>query len=139
MPKRLKVGVKQDAGPHEGYRWNVGIIDSVYGEARAFLDAAQYRHLALQVQELARQDDPTHSQTVDVRLIERFHEIRDKGGVLGRLNVRVFFGVDHDARSMIVLGAIPKQNDGPTPLGDKVRMRRRWRKYLNGDYGTFSP
>lgn len=54
---------------------------------------------------------------------------------MGRINVRVFFGIDHTARTLVVLGVIKKQNDGPTPIGDKVRMRRRWRKYLQGDYG----
>jgi hypothetical protein len=49
----------------------------VYGEARAFVDEAQYRHLALQVKELARQEDPTHSQTVDVKPIEDLRLLAD--------------------------------------------------------------
>jgi hypothetical protein len=132
IPKRkpVKTGVKERAGPGPGYRWNVNILDCAYEEARAFLNDEQYDHLADQVRELALQDDPTHSETVDVRPIEEFYEIRDKGGVLYRLNVRVFFGVDKPSRTMTVLSVIKKESDGQTPIGDRRRIRRRWRRYL---------
>ncbi len=136
--KKVKVVGKEGAGAPPGYKWSVHVLDRAYDEAVGFLSKPQYQHLALQVQELARQKDPTRSDLVDVRSIEAFHEIRDKGGVLGSLNVRVFFSVDKDDRSILILGAIKKQNNGPTPLGDKVRMRRRLRKFKNGDFGTIS-
>lgn len=128
--KPVKVGVKQGGGPPPGYRWNVQIVDQAYNEARNFLDSEQYEHMADQVRELAQQDDPTHSGTVDVRPIEDFFEIRDKGGVLGKKNVRVFFFVYKLKRRIVVLGAIKKENDGHTPIGDKRRMLRRMRLYL---------
>lgn len=135
MPKKeVKVGVKRGQGPPPGYRWTVLVLDSAFREAMAFLSEGQYEHLAMQVKELAREADPTHSVTNDVRSIESFYEIRDKGGILGNLNVRVFFGLDKAESSIIVLGVIKKQNDGPTPAGDKIRMRRRMRKHLNGEY-----
>lgn len=65
-----------------------------------------------------------------VREIEFFYEIRDKGGVLRKLNVRVFFFVRKETRTIVVLGAIKKENNGPTPTGDRVSMRRRMRLYL---------
>lgn len=133
--KNLKLGVKEGGGAPPGYEWNVLILDRAYEESISFLDACQYRHMAMQVKELATQPDPTRSETVDVKGIETFYEIRDKGGPLGNLNVRVFFGIDKASRSIVVLGAIKKQNNGPTPRGDRVRMRRRWRAYEKGDYG----
>jgi hypothetical protein len=36
----------------------------------------------------------------------------------------------------VVLGTVVKKNDGPTRTGDKVRMRRRLRRYLNGEYSA---
>jgi hypothetical protein len=132
--KQIKVGVRQ-GGPAPGFKWNVYILDLAFKEADALYNRAQYRHLALQVQELAQEDDPTHSQTADVRPIEDYHEIRDRGGVLNNLNARVFFGLDKGARAIVVLGTIHKQNNGPTPNGDRIRIRRRWRKYRNGEYG----
>ena len=79
----------------------------------------------MQLQELAREADPSHSKTVDVRPIEDFFELRERGGVLANLNARVFFGIDKEARALVILGAINKQNNGPTPDGDRIRMRRR--------------
>jgi phage-related protein len=108
----------------------VFVLDQAHADASGFLDADQYEHLARQVRELATQDDATRSATVDVRPVEDFYEIRDKGGVLRRLNVRVFYFVHKPSRAVVVLGAIKKENDGHTPLGDKVTMRRRMRLFL---------
>ena len=128
--KAIKVGVKERGGPPPGYLWNVEVLNRAFDEAMAFLDADQYDHLARQVRELARQDDPTHSQAIDVRPIEDFHEIRDKGGILRDLNARVFYFAHKPTRTIVILGAIKKENNGPTPAGDKIRMRRRKRLYL---------
>src|SRR4051794_5280182 len=89
--KAVKVGVKVGGGPPPGYSWNVEVLNQAFEEAMGFLNEDQYTHLANQVRELARQDDPTHSDTVDVTPIEDYHELSDKGGILKNLNVRVFF------------------------------------------------
>jgi hypothetical protein len=139
MPRsKLKVGVHAGGGPPPGYLWNVAIAEFAYDEAMKFLDEDQYSHLAGLFQELARHEDPTHSLILSVEAIEDFHELRDKGGVLRNLNVRVFYYVDKRAgsRTIVVLGAIVKQNNGPTPQAVKVRIRRRVRTYLAGEYGS---
>lgn len=130
--KAVKVGVNIGGGLPPGYLWQVLIIDTAYDEAMSFLNADQYEHLARQFRELAAERDPSHSKTVDVRPIvnEGFFELRDKGGILNRINVRVFFFLDDKPPSIVVLGTIKKENDGPTPVGDKVTMRRRKRLYL---------
>ncbi len=135
MYKQLKVGVYQGHGSPPGYRWKVLIHHSAYPEAREFLSDDQYQHIAMQVKELAKENDPTHPTTCSVDAIEDFHELRDKGGILGNLNVRVFFSVDKAENAIVILGAIIKQNDGPTPLGDKRRISRRRRRYFNGEFG----
>lgn len=132
--KEIKVGVRQGGQP-PAYLWNGYVLDVGYRDAEKLFSRSQYRHLVMQLQELAREADPSHSRTVDVRPIEDFYELRERGGVLANLNARVFFGIDKEARALVILGAINKQNNGPTPDGDRIRMRRRWRKYRNGDYG----
>jgi hypothetical protein len=134
MANELKVGVQKGGGPPPGYFWTVLVADVAYAEATKFLNQDQYLHMAMQVKELARESDPTHSQTASVDAVEDFFELRDKGGILGGMNVRVFFLLDKANGALVVLGAIKKQNDGPTPKADKMRMARRRRKYLNGDY-----
>jgi hypothetical protein len=128
--KPVKVGVHEGAGPPPGYAWNVDILDQAYCEAMDFLSEAQYAHLAKQVKELAKEEVPTQSSTIDVRSVEDFYELRDKGGILRRLNVRVFFFVHKARRSIVILGAANKQNDGPTPTHILILMRRRKRLYL---------
>src|SRR5437763_654509 len=91
--KTVKVGVKEGDGPPPGYQWNVDVLDQAHSNAMSFLSEEQYDHLARQVRELARQDEPTRRETVDVRSVEEFYEIRDKGGVLKKINARVFFCV----------------------------------------------
>jgi hypothetical protein len=126
--------VQRGGGPPPGYKWTVWIADVAHREARKFLNADQYQHIAMQIKELARADDPTHSETASVDAIEDFHELRDKGGILGGMNVRVFFYLDKPKKALVILGAIKKQNDGPTPKPDKIRMARRLRKYRNGEF-----
>lgn len=137
--KQIKVGGRVGAGIPPGYKWNVGILDFAYREVMGFLTEAQYQHIAMQVKELARAESPSHCATVSVDAIEDFYELREKGGILGRINVRVFFGLCKTTHSVIILGGIKKESNGPTPQGDKITMRRRWRKYRDGDYGAFTP
>jgi hypothetical protein len=134
--KSISIGVRQGAGPPPGYQWSVWILSSAIDEAMNFLTPVQYEHLAMQFKELASQEDPTHSVSVSVRSMtpESYHELRDKGGVLSSINARVFFGVDKGNRAIVVLGSINKKNEGPTPMGDVIRIRRRWRMYQNHEY-----
>lgn len=134
MKKQLKTGVNQGDGTPP-FQWNIIVLDLAMKEASSFLDDAQYHHVAEQVQELAREVDPTHPATQRVASVEDFFELKDKGGPLGKINVRVFFFMDKPHVAIVVLGAIFKQNEGKTPEADKVRMGRRKRKYLAGDYG----
>ncbi len=134
MGNEIKIGVEAGGGPPPGYCWGVYILDCAFDEAMGFLSADQYQHVAMQFKELARETDPTHPKSASVDAVEDFHELRDKGGILGGMNVRVFFDVDKSKQVLVILGAIKKQNDGPTPMGDKRRMARRKRKYRNGEY-----
>jgi hypothetical protein len=136
--KQIKVGVRQGDGLAPGYVWNVGILDCAFDEVRGFLTEAEYDHIAMQVKELARENNPSHSQTASIDQIADYLELRDKGGILGNKNVRVFFGLDKPKQAIIVLGGIKKENNGHTPEGTKILMGRRWRKYRNGDYGEFN-
>lgn len=132
--KPVKTGVRRAEGPPPGYKWSVDILESAFREVMAFLNRDQYQHLAMQVKDLATEDDPSHSLTCRVDQIEDFFELKDKGGILGKINVRVFFGLEHSQKRLVVLGCIKKETSGPTPTGDRVRMRRRWRKYRAGEF-----
>jgi hypothetical protein len=135
MTNEVKVGVERWGEPPPGHRWNVLILGCGDEEATDFMNGDQYRHISMQFMDLAIEDDPTQSQTAWVDAVESFYELRDKGGILGGMNVRMFFYVDKLKSSIVVLGACKRQDDGPTPIGVKKRMARRLRKYLSGDFG----
>ena len=128
--KARQDGRPRGGGRPPGYQWGLEILDLSTQEARGFLSDTQYSHVAQQFRQLCREDEPTTSALVGVRPIDDFHELRDKGGPLGRINVRVFFFVHHERRNLVILGCINKKNDGSTPLGDVRRMARRKRLYL---------
>jgi hypothetical protein len=129
--KPIKIGVREGDGPPPGYQWTVDILDQAYAEAMSFLTKEQYHHVAAQFRDLAKEADPTRSPVIDVRTIDGFYELRDKGGVLKRINVRVFFCISKKpVRKIIVLGAINKKNDGRTPVYVRILMDYRMRRYL---------
>ncbi|WP_439627616.1 hypothetical protein [Gemmata sp.] len=128
--KPVKVGVKEGAGPPPGYKWNVDLLDQSHREAMGILTEEQYDHVSRQFRELATEDEPSNSPTVDVRPFNDLFELRDKGGILGKINIRVFFAVCRGKRTLVVLGTINKKNDGKTPGWVAPLMRYRLRKYL---------
>ena len=132
--KQIKIGVNRGGGPPPGYRWTVLVLEVAHKEAKGFLNEDQYEHLVMQLRDLAREADPTHSRTQSIDAVEDYHELRDKGGILGGMNVRVFFMLDKNQSSLVVLGAIKKQNDGPTLNREKIRIRHRMRKYQRGEF-----
>ena len=131
-PKRkgLRTGCNKGGGKPPGFKWSVRYFTEALGESRV-LTEVQHAHIVQQLKELARQKSPSHPETLDVKSIEDFHELRDKGGVLGRINFRVYFYIDKDADTIVVLGCDKKEEDGQTSLAIKVRMRNRLRRYLS--------
>lgn len=140
MERQVKVGVKLGTGVPV-YQWNVWILDLAYEEALKFLDEDQYAYLAEQMRELAREEDPAHTRLFSVAAVEDFQELREKGGVLGKINVRVYFALDKRKtadiphHAIVVLGASKKESEGKMPEADKIKIKRRLRKYMAGEYG----
>ena len=131
----LKLGIAANPNSNPARYWSCWGLDIGWTEIRKEFSSVEYEHLVQQFRLLATEVSPSISKCLSIDKVEDFFELRDKGGVLGNTNARIFYGIDSDRGAVITLGGIKKQNNGPTPLGDKVRMRRRWRKYLNGDYG----
>ena len=126
---QLRIGVNVGAG-FPPFKWAVLYQTCARREAMEVLPSEEaYQHIADQFKELARHEDPTHSDIIDVKKIrnEEFFELRDKGGPLGNVAFRAFFMVCEESRSIVVIGAIKKQNEGNTPPGEILRMRRRAR------------
>lgn len=132
--KAVRIGLNAGDGPPPGYLWHVSFLTLAHDDAK-FLDHAQYAHVVDEIRALASEADPTRPETVSVDAIETFHELRMKGGALGKTNVRVFFAVLPDRRRIVILGVIKKEAEGQTPVWAKVRTRVRLRRLLAGEFG----
>lgn len=111
--------------------YRLGYLDAAVKDAREILTEDQYAHLVQQFDLLALDQDPRRPASHDVRPIEGLYELREKGGVLGRLNVRVFFAVLDEENLIVVLGCFKKEAEGQTPTHIKLKMRNRMRIALS--------
>ena len=127
----LKIALRQGGGRFPGYKFGVLYFDVARKEATKFLDEAQYAHVVMLFKGLAGEPDPAHPLTVDVRAIENYYELRDKGGILGRIALRVYFHIDMTLRQVVVLGADKKEQEDQTSSAIKIKMRIRQRRYQN--------
>jgi len=116
---------KRSAG--DAPRWKLGYLEVAEKEARKLLTPDQYAHAVQLFDELAFESRPTQSQTQDVRKIEDFYELRDKGGILGNINLRIYFTVFKEQRLILVLRTYKKEDDGQAPKHVKIRVRHRLR------------
>lgn len=114
-------------GPLHGAVWTLSYVDAVDRDANKFLDADQISHVIQQFESLAYEVDPTHPATQSVEPIDIFYELRDKGGILGKINFRGFFAVLQSTRTILVLGCFKKEAEDKTPGYIVARMRNRLR------------
>ena len=123
--KKRKAKVRE---PQVFPRWELGYLEVVEKEARKLLTKDQYAHVIGLFDDLACEVDPTKSQTQDIRKIEDFYELRDKGGILGNINLRVYFTVIGDIRVILALAVYKKEAESQTPEYIKARVRNRLRE-----------
>ncbi len=128
--KFAKVAVWLGGGPAPGYSWSVVFLETAGREfLDQFRDKGQQEYIRMQVQDLARHVDPTHSQTLSIGQVETFMELRDKGGGLGpKTNLRMYFDTVTEPHKCIrILGFDDKKNDGQIygVVKDKIKRRQR--------------
>jgi hypothetical protein len=124
----MSLVIKPSPSEGEPAAWRLAFFEQAVAEAKSFLTEPQYAHAVEQFELLAQEEDPTHPVLADVKAINDFHELRDKGGVLGKINLRVYFWVcDAPLRIIVVLGAWKKEAEGKTPPRILARMKSRRR------------
>lgn len=107
-------------------KWTPAYLTAAETDARKFLNDLQYEHAVQQILSLCEEDDPSHPVLSDVRAVDEFFELRDKYGVLGKINLRVFFALFREQRTLVVLGAWKKEQEDQTPV--RIVKRMKWRK-----------
>ncbi len=109
--------------------WGLAYLKVASSEGRTFLNEMQYDHAVEQFEILACEKDPSHpGRGLDVQPHGDFFELRDKGGVLRKINLRVYFIlIDKPTKTIVVLGAYKKEDEGQTPKRVVIKMKNRAR------------
>lgn len=107
--------------------WQLLYYVAAEKEGRAKLDEDQYFHLVQQFELLAEYEIPQSVQFLDIRPIDEFFELREKGGLFRKINVRVYFSIFSDLKIILVLGFDKKEEEGQTALHIVNRMKGRHR------------
>jgi len=125
--------LRHPEGPIQGRtKLKVVFFEKARGEARRFLTEGQCLH----VEDLARRledfGDPTATQDLRIDKVGNLWELKEKGGLLGRINVRVFFGHVPSRGEIVVLGVFKKEREGATPRDYIIKMENRLNHYVSG-------
>lgn len=98
--------------------WSIEYWPAAVPEAK-FLTPAQYWQ-------------PLTCPTVDIAKMTTFWELKDKGGPLGKINLRVFLLVDSARKAIVVLGIHKKEDEDQLRSSVIERIERRVRFYYEG-------
>jgi len=101
-------------------------------EGRADLTPGQYVHMSDLIRQLVFFGSRAYEIELRIEKFGDFWELKDKGGVLGKKNMRVYFAFNPETNEVVVLKTYKKEDDGSPPPSLKVGLRNRYREYLRG-------
>jgi hypothetical protein len=111
----------------------VVVLELPRREAREFLTIGQYVHVTDFVKQLVGFGRRAYDMTMRISPLGDFWELKEKGGLLGRINVRVYFAHVKENNEIVVLSTFKKEDDGQAPSYIIYRLRNRLRLYLAGE------
>jgi hypothetical protein len=130
-PKRRKTKTTS-AAPRQSWQ-TVIVPEVVRREAREFLSIGQYVHVTDFVKQLVGFGTQRYDKTMKIAPIEGFWELKEKGGLLGRINVRVYFAFLKDVNQIAILHAYKTEDDSQVHPSVLSLVRHRLRRFLNGE------
>jgi hypothetical protein len=110
---RMKTGQVSDGGGRKA--WLVVALDVAKAEGRKILNETQYEHITDVLRRLVDFGDKDELSDLSIEPIGSFWELKEKGGILGRINLRVYFGTLPDDMELVIAKTYKKEDDGKTP------------------------
>lgn len=107
-------------------KWSLGYLDAAVDEGNKTLTGEQYCQVIEVFEQLSMYENP-QTAPFDIKPVEGFFELRDKGGVFGKLNVRTFFTLLDRRKLIFVIGCCKKEQGGKTAGHIVGRMKNRLR------------
>lgn len=120
-------GAKASTSCTDVQLWSLKYVDIAAKDAAKFLNEVQYAHAVDLCRQLALESNPRKSDLLDVDAIEDFFELKDKGGILGKINLRIYYFACDEEKSIIALGCWNKDTNKQVPQYVKARMKSRLR------------
>ena len=102
-------------------------------EGRDILTAGQYEHVKDLLKQLVGFGSQSYDKMIHVEPIGDFWEFKEKGGVLGKINLRVYFAHIKSRNEVVLLHSYKKEDDGKVGPHMQIRLRNRTRQYLAGE------
>lgn len=132
MAKTRKQETSQGLAGGQG-RYKVVVLACAKREGRKILNAGQYEHVSDIVKRLVDFDDAQEMSDMRIGPIGDFFELKEKGGLLGNINLRLFFGRLNREREIVVVKAYKKEEESQTPRHVVLNVESRLRAYCRGD------
>lgn len=111
----------------EKTKWRVG-YHFLANTDGGFLSNEQHDQLVRLFLEMAEYADPLSARIARVERISDYYELKEKGGIFKKLNVRVYFTIEEDSRTIVVMSVYKKEEEGKVHrhmlLRNKERLRR---------------
>jgi hypothetical protein len=110
------------------------LIPIMIREGRDELTDGQYLHIKDHLKQLTGFGARRFATQLRIAPFEEFWELKEKGGVLGKKNIRVYFFYDSTANDIILLMTDKKEDDGQASPSIKYTLRNRLRLYRQGHF-----
>lgn len=93
----------------------VVVLQRCIDEGHKELNDVEYWHIVKILRKLVDFGDTTTMSELDIRSIDGIYELREKGGLLGKKNMRFFFDVFTKEGKVVVAKAYRKDEEDQTP------------------------
>ena len=117
---------------NQGDGWDIYVLKAAKNEGHKILNDTQYEHIVGVLKRLTAWENKQEIADLKIERIESFYELKDKGGVLGRLNLRVYFAALPENKDIIVLKTYKKEEDGACPRYIVINVEDRLENFLAG-------
>jgi hypothetical protein len=114
--------------------WKVTVLAIAKREGRQILKPVQYEHEKEVLKRLAYWADQDELADLRIEKIGSIYELKDKWGPLGRINLRVYFGVRPSEQEVVVLKTYKKEEDSQAPRYVVITAEDRFEDYCNGGH-----
>lgn len=110
----------------------VAVLPIAAKEGWEILTPGQYLHAKDLIKQLVGFGVREFDSKLRIEQIGDFWELKDKGGTLGRINLRIYFRFAQESNEIVILKTYKKEDDGSAPPHIVIGLKNRFRQYLDG-------